>query len=385
MGWERQKSTVADLPEEPSTILWLIGCVVALMAGIVLFVLHVNQQSGPLQQYNLWLVAASPLCVWFFLICLRGWRYNLAFEKHKFESNEAAYAQQQWEAWAGRYIAVLHSGVILPDFLTPATLHQVPVDLERYSQQVRRIHLQKEGHVFSLLLTSVRDVVGQLPSDLPLNVVLLTDSPRDELSLQKDFYEAWRQTMPLDHPVPVVAILRSQSFLALDERLKSPTLSVELIFVHQLEGKDRYSDALAALLLASDDVTTINQLPHGARILRPMSLNTDDLNSELAMFFSTQTQANTARCITGDRVSWGDTFSALLNASNEYGGSWNADQLHWLENYVGISGPFSPWVMAAVSSGLADLQRADCLVLCADEERRFITTVTTGIQNNDNR
>lgn len=384
MSWERQKSTIADLPEEPSLIVWLIGGVVALVVGVLLFVLHANQLLGPLQKYNLWLVATGPLFVWFFLLCLRGWRYNSAFEKHKFESDEAVYAQQQWKDWAGRHMAVLHSGVILPGFLTPATMLQAPAELEQHINQARRILLQEGKHVLSLLISSVRDVIDQLPSDLPLNVTLLTDAQCEELSLQKTFSEAWQQNMSPGRPVPVVAILKSKSFLSIDERLKSPTLSVDLVLVHQTAGKDKYSDALATLMLASDDVTAKFQLSHGARILRPMSLDISILHDELTVFFSTQTQANTTRCITGDRVNWGDTFSALLNVSKEHGGSWKADQLHWLENYAGVSGPFSPWVMAAVTSGVVGLQHADCLMLSSDEEQSFINTVTTGNKNNDN-
>lgn len=384
MGWERQKSTVADLPEEPSLILWFIGGVATLVVGVLLFVLHANQLSEPLQQYNPWSVAAGPVLVWFFLLCLRGWRYNSAFEKHRFESDEATYAQQQWTAWAGRHMAVLQSGVILPGFLTPATLLQAPAELEQHVKQVRRISLQKNKNGLSLLINSVREMIDQLPVDLPLSVALLTDSRSEEATLQKFFSETWQQNITPDRPVPLVEILKSKSFLSIDERLKSPTLSVELILIHQMEGKDRYSDALATLLLASDDVTARYQLSHSARILRPMSLGTSALHDELTMFFSTQTQANSTRCITGDRVGWGDSFSTLLNVSKEYGGSWKADQLHWLENHVGISGPFSPWVMAAFSSGVAGLQHADCLVLSGDEEQSFITTVTTGNQNNDN-
>ncbi|WP_185922726.1 hypothetical protein [Hafnia paralvei] len=94
MSWKRQKSSVAKMPEEPSLVFWLIGGLVALIVGMVLFVLHANQLLGSLQHYNLWLLSGSPLLAWFVFICLRGWRYNNAVDKHEFETKEAGYAEK---------------------------------------------------------------------------------------------------------------------------------------------------------------------------------------------------------------------------------------------------------------------------------------------------
>ncbi|UTJ45807.1 hypothetical protein NLZ15_13155 [Atlantibacter subterranea] len=379
MGWERQKSTVADLPEEPSLILWLIAGIVALVTGLLLFVLHANQLLGILQQYNLWVVAAGPLSVWFVFICLRGWRYNNVFDKHQFESDEADYAQQQWTAWAGRHIAVLHGGVILPRGLSPATLLQAPSELEQVINQAVRINIQENKKWLTLLINSVRYAVEQLPADLPLNVTLITDSQSEELSLQTTFSEVWQKNISSGRLSPVVSILKSKSFIFLDERLKSPILDVDLILVHQMQGRDKYSDALAALLLTSDDVATKYQLSHHARLLRPMSLeSTQMLSEELDTFFSTQSQAIAARAIVGDSIEWGDDFPTLLTSAKQYEGSWKLQQCHWLEKYAGLSGPFSPWIMAAVVSDIAMLTKEDCLMLSGDKEQRFVNTVTTG-------
>lgn len=66
MSWERQKSTVSPMPEEPPLLLWLVIGLVALITGVLLFVLHVNGLAGPLQQFNLWCVAA---CLWWSGLC----------------------------------------------------------------------------------------------------------------------------------------------------------------------------------------------------------------------------------------------------------------------------------------------------------------------------
>lgn len=383
MGWERKIPIISKRPEEPSLVLWLSGAIVALIASVLLFVLHANQLLGSFQSFSIWVLSATPLVIWFTLICLRGWLYNLAFDRYKFETDEAGYAQQQWAAWAGRYLAVLHSVAFLPGSLTAAQLIQPPPGLERCGQQTRRIPWG-EAEGLTILLGDASDALLQLPAALPLNVTYLTDSSLDISSLQALFDDCWKEQIPAERPAPKLNILQSHSLLILDERLKSPEISAELVLVQQLQGGEKYSDALIVLLLVSDDVATKYQIKHDVRLLRPMDLDPFRLSEELALYFSTQTLANSAQFIAGDQLRWADDFFELLKACETSGGYWKAEQVQWLETFTGISGPFSPWVMAAVSSDIVRLQQADCLMLSADKEQSFITTVTTGNQNNDN-
>lgn len=384
MSWERLKSTVSAKPEEPSFSLWLMLGIVALVGSVMLFVLHANKFAGPLQEFNIWIVTVGPLVVWFFFLCLQGWLYNSAFDKYEFEANEAEYAQQQWAAWAGRNIAVLHSNVIFPDALTPVKFVQAPAELLQHTFLTRRLSQSAGESLFPVLLGCAADAIIKIPSDLPFNVTLLTDIHDDESVLQTAFADAWQAVVP-GHPIPLLNILTSKSFLSIDERLKSPTLDVDLILINQAQGRDGYSDVQAALLLTSDDVVTKYQLIHEACILRPMPLYMAEADSELEIFFSTQTQANTTDFVVGDKVEWSDSFPALLDAAQEHGGIWKPEQTLWLEKYSGISGPFSPWVMAAVVSDIVNIQKADCLMLSSDGENTFINTVQTGNINNDNR
>lgn len=377
MSWERKKPIISQRPEEPSLVLWLSVAIVALIASVLLFVLHANQLLGSFQTLSIWILSAMPLGIWLILICLRGWLYNLAFHRYKFETDEAEYAQQQWSAWAGRYQAVLHSGAFLPDSLTAVQFIQPPPGLERHGQQTRRIPWG-EAEGLSILLGDVKDALLQLPADLPLNVTFLTDSPRNISSLQALFDDCWKALIQVERPDPKLNILQSHSLLILDEHLKLSEISAELILVQQLQGGDKYSDALTVLLLVSDDVATKYQFKHDVRLLRPMELDTSRLPEELALYFSTQTQASSTQFIFGDQQRWANNFFELLKASEAYGGEWKVDQVQWLETFVGISGPFSPWIMAAVSSDIVRLQQADCLMLSSDEKQSFINTVTTG-------
>lgn len=382
MSWEREKSTVPKKPEEPSFVLWLMLGVVAVVGSVMLFVLYANKLSGPLQAFNIWVVTASPIVIWFFFLCLRGWLFNSAFDKHEFEANEADYAQQQWTEWAGRNIVVLQSGVIFPEALTPFRFLQASAEQVQHTTLTRHFHHLTPGNCFSQLLECASDALAGVPTDLPLRASLLTDSQADPLILQNEFAKVWQDTVPF-RPVPILNIQTIKTFIWLEERIKSPTLDVDFILVHQTQGKGRYSDILASVLLTSDDVATKYQLTHDACLLRPMSLDMGDMNKSLDTFFSTQTQACATACIIGDQVAWGDLFPVLLESAVIYTGHWKPEQLHWLEKYAGLSGPFSPWVMAAVASDIVNIQKADCLMLSTDGEQKFINTVQTGNRYDD--
>ena len=141
MSWDRQKATITAEPEEPSLVLWLMVGLIAVITGVLLFVLHANHFLRALQKFSIWIVSGSPVFIWFITICLRSWVYNHVMDRHQFESDEADYAQQQWTSWAGRYLAVLYSRVILPDGLTPLIFLQAPKDLEQSNSLIRRIVL----------------------------------------------------------------------------------------------------------------------------------------------------------------------------------------------------------------------------------------------------
>ena len=381
MIWERQKSSVAPMPEEPSLLVWLIGGLAAMTAGGLIFVLHANQFLGPGQDYNIWILSGSPLLFWFICICLRSWLYNNAVDKHEFESKEADYSQQQWTEWAGRYLAVIHSEVILPEKLTAALFVPKNSEIQEFNGLAKRIVLDKGKNASLMQLEGVKKTLERLPSDINLNVILLTDSPDKEYELRASLEDCWRYLMPTERVLPPLMVMSEFSFDAVERRIKTPEISAELILVQQMDGGERYSDALAALLLTTDDVATKYELKHDVRLLRPMSMEGNDPLSDFDLYFSTQSQAINTQHIIGDQVRWGRSFATILQASEPYQGHWKTEQLHWLETYAGRCGPFSPWIMTAVASDAVQVLKTDCLMLSESEGQRFINTVTTGNEN----
>jgi hypothetical protein len=326
-------------------------------------------------------VSGSPPLIWIFCICLRAWLYKNGVDKHEFESKEADYSQQQWTEWAGRYLAVMSSEVILPQSLTVPMFIPESTELEEYNGLARRLDISPAKAASLIQLEGVKDALMRFPTDIALKGFLLTDSPEKETELRAVFDDCWRKLMPAERPVPTLSVQRSLSFDSVERRIKTPDISVELVMVQQLHGRDRYSDALATLLLTTDDVATKYELNHDVRLLRPMSLKGDDLFSEFDLYFSTQTQSINTKHIIGDHVRWGQSFSTMLKASELYQGRWKTEQLHWLETYAGRCGPFSPWIMTAIVSDAVQLLKTDCLMLSEGEGQRFINTVTIGNKN----
>lgn len=68
-----------------------------------------------------------------------------------------------------------------------------------------------------------------------------------------------------------ITVTGSFSLSEVEERLKQPVLTVNLLLVIQLNGGTAYSDGLAVLLLTSDDVAqnTIRRTHHGCYVLCP--------------------------------------------------------------------------------------------------------------------
>lgn len=383
MGWNRQKSTVTPSPKEPSLTAWLLFGLGALFVGALLFVFHANQLLGIVQSWNHWVLAAAPIVLWFSCFCLQAWLYNSALERHLFELHESAFAQQQWESWANRFHAVLSSGVILPEPLTSIRFLDLEGKLESHSHQTLRLPLDSsEG--LKTLLANTEVALRELPEEIPLNVILLTDSSKETSVLQKKIMQLWQEHLPERSGTPTFTVLKEHSYLSLEARFQQPEICAHLILVQQTQGADQWSDTLASLLLVSDDVATKFDLAHSARLLRPMSLEGQRLSDDLRLFFTTQTIARKTQHIIGDSLAWGDVFYELLKANSEHGSAWKVGQTHWLEKYAGRSGPFSPWVIAAIASDVVKMQKANCLMLTSSSEQKFINTVTTGNQDGHN-
>lgn len=88
--------------------------------SILLFVLHTSGIVKILSVINIWWVPLVPAGCWLLIFYLCCYLQDGDLKAHQFLLKEAEYEQQRWEDWAGRWLAVLGSAVLLPDHTSVA-------------------------------------------------------------------------------------------------------------------------------------------------------------------------------------------------------------------------------------------------------------------------
>lgn len=384
MGWERTKATTEELPPEPSFVGWLFAGGVAVVVGVLLFILHASGLVKALTVFNIWWLASSPLLGWFFLFCLRGWLWGGTVDEHHFLLKEAEYAQHQWETWAGRYLAVLGSCILLPSGVTSAAIAKSEAsDVPQLLSLTSHFDSQSvtSSSLLELGLAGVQNAIAIIPATVPLNITVISDAVfSDSESL---FRKAWENIYPDRTISGSVSFCEKLSFSWVEERLKNPVLDIDLILILQKDGAEQYSDALASMLLTSDDVAEKYQLPRSARILRPMPLDMAHFKADLGLFLETQKIAGKTSKVFCDYGHWNDRFAELMTASESHQTPWVTQEIGVLEKYHGIPGEGSAWLLAALLSELTFICQAPVLGLFTSGTDRFVSTVTSGSDNND--
>ena len=381
MSWERTKASTMTLSPAPSMLRWLLVGVLAIIFGAILFTLHATGTVAVLAEYNIWWVSLIPASCWLLLFCIRGWLRGREVDEYTFLQQEADRTQKQWEAWAARYVTVIKSCAFLPESITARSLYaELP---HQYRLSVRVDYLpQGSSPVQSrlgLLLAGVLDAIQGLPATLPLKVTLVTDDRQDALA--DTFSEAWKELLP-ERTLPAeITVTQMCSMHMLEDRLKQPDLTVELLLVMQLRGGTAYSDGLAALLLTSDDVAQKYQLPHVARLLRPMALDMKQFTSQLTLFLETQTVARQTSRVFCDSVGWHDYFVELLTTGAAHHTRWKPEEIGVLERWCGIPGPGGGWLLAALLADVVNISNTPVLGLFTSATDHFVSTITPGSEN----
>ncbi|MEZ0533690.1 hypothetical protein [Enterobacter sp. KB-221C9] len=384
MGWERTKATTMELPPEPSFTGWLLAGGVAAVVGILLFILHASGMVKTLAAFNIWSLASSPVLGWFFLFCLRGWRWGRTVNEHQFLQKEAEYGQQQWEAWAGRYLAVLGSSILLPSGVTSdAIAKSDAADAPQYLSLTSHFDAQSVNFtsLLELGLAGVQDAISMLPATVPFNVTIVSDMISSDFGTR--FRKSWGKIYPGRALTGSISCCEALSFDWLEERLKNPIFDIDLILILQSQGAELYSDALAAMVLTSDDVAEKYQLSHSARILRPMPLDMTNFRADIGLFLETQTIACQASNVFCDCGHWNDEFADLMTASQSHLTQWVPQDIDVLEKYNGIPGAGSAWLLATLLADIVYVSNKPVLGLFTSGTDRFVSTVTSGSGNND--
>ncbi|EJD2667306.1 type VI secretion protein [Escherichia coli] len=378
MGWKRNRISLLISPSAPSLIWWSLSGILVIIVGILLFIIHASGHVKTLNMLSIWWFSLTPPGIWFLLFLLRCWQWNNQIDKYLFLKKENEYAQMQWEVWAERYLVISASSVMLPGGVTAGAILKSLADTLPSGYLLTK-RLKNINTPVTSALASLQLSICQLPAALPVNVTLITDQPDSEI--RSAFVSAWEALFPQRVVPDNIEFTPDFSMGWVDERLKQPVLTVDLILVIQLNGGNAYSDGLAALLLTSDDVAQKYNLPHPARLLRPMSLDINKFNDEFTLFLETQTAACRTARVLGDCYHWEKIAAPLMTIGNQYGAGWEPSGRMLLEKWCGIPGPAAPWLLTALAADLVCLGNDSLLTLFSSGEEHFISTVTSGNQN----
>ncbi|NWA05438.1 hypothetical protein [Pseudomonas gingeri] len=362
---------------------WALMAFLALLACVLLFLLHVSEPIPQLQLLNIWIFSGAPLLIWVLAFGARAYAYGGALGRFQFLQEEAQGAQQSWQNWAQRSLVVHASCVLLPDQVSASLLSQGDDGIAPRVGQARRIATlptQREERALAglhLLLPALEPVLQALPAGQELRVTFLSD-------IDPEYYpalhDAWRQSpVTANHsPSPTVTVARDLSYQWIEEKLKAASAAFELILVLQVHGEAAYSDGLAGLLLCPDSLARAWELPVKGALLRPMPLDASRLGSELTLFLNTQPSALRATDLLADGDGWRPLMAWILSAEAARGASLAARQQWILEGLCGLPGPFGHWLAVALGVEMALHQQRPVVVLAQEESRHWISTVNTG-------
>lgn len=385
MAWNRRAPEAAVAPEPLSMVRWLGAALLAAVAGIALFVLAVSGRVSELGTFNIWLLAAMPLLLWVLAFGVRAYTYGGALSHFQFLEDQADEAGSAWNQWAQRHFAVQASCVLLPDLVSAAVIVQgASAGAPRRSGVARLIDTLPDAGGERMTVALEQSLRGMLPAlkalsdEQALQVTLLSDvAEQDHAALRAAWQRAWAKTAPRRAQV-TPTLTDALSLQWLENSLKAPRASVDLILVLQINGKDAYSDGLAALLLCPDVLAVEQGLPTQGRLLRPMPLDTDKLDTELPLFLQTQSAARQATGVLADSAHWQSTLGTLLSMGSTQGTKFQAGNQWIQESLCGVPGPFSHWLVAALGVEMSRHLQQPLVVLSQEPSQRWISTIAPG-------
>lgn len=283
----------------------------------------------------------------------------------------------QWEVWAERYLVISASSVMLPGGVTAGAILKSLADTLPSGYLLTK-RLKNINTPVTSALASLQLSVCQLPAALPVNVTLITDQPDSEI--RSAFVSAWEVLFPQRVVPDNIEVTPDFSMGWVDERLKQPVLTVDLILVIQLNGGNAYSDGLAALLLTSDDVAQniicrIQPVCYArcrwisTSLMMNSHFSLKPRQQPVVPLVYWETVITGKDCCTADDY-WKPVWCRMGTVRTYVTGKW-----------CGIPGPAAPWLLTALAADLVCLGNDSLLTLFSSGEEHFISTVTSGNQN----
>lgn len=384
MGWDRQSSEVMQVPVRPVITRWALSAVVAGLFAVLLFLLYVSERAPALHGLNVWVFSVSPLLVWGLAFATCAYRYGNALARFEFLEEEAVVAQQSWQDWAHRSLAVHASCVLLPDQVCAGALVQDAGQLPARTGQARRIAAlpapaeQRARAGLQLLFSALAPVLQALPQAQELRVTLLTDARPEQFAQLRDAWVQQWADVTSRPPPATINVTGECAFSWVEQTLKAARSAFELIVVLQVHGQAVYSDGIAMLVLCPDNLASAWKLPVKGTLLRPMPLQIDQLQRELPLFLQTQVSARHATGLLVNSVGLKTSMGEILGVANAQKTSLDA-RCQWVqESLSGVPGPFGHWLVVAFGAEVSQVRQQPLLLVVKDGSQHWISTVIPG-------
>ena len=114
-----------------------------------------------------------------------------------------------------------------------------------------------------------------------------------------------------------------------------------------------------------------------------MPLDMTNFRADMGLFLETQTIACQTSNVFCDYGHWNDGFADLMTASQSHLTPWVPQEIDVLEKYNGIPGAGSAWLLATLLADIVSVSNKPVLGLFTSGADRFVSTVTSGSENND--
>lgn len=357
---------------------WMVSGIVAslLAAG-----LYVMQGALPaLARLDTWMLVAAPLLCVLGLFVFRCLLQIAGQGYYADRQHDLDCLQDAWRRWAQQSLAVYSGCAVLPDNITASILGGGAADLPLRQGDARRLaQLPEQGpgrlaQSLALLRPSVIAAMQKMPPGEALRVTLLNDQSAAGQDALSDAWKLLWTAIGGSQRVREEIVVPELDWQLLNTRLRSKKPVWELLVVLQLEGADNYSDGLAVLLLGPYALAQ-PQRPMLGSLCRPMPLEQQNASEPLGRFLQAQTHASKSAALLADSIQWQATLQDLCTVGRDQ--EWLlAPQKRWvLEQYCGLPGPFSKWLIGVFALEAARHLQAPVLMLAGDESQGWINTV----------
>lgn len=385
MNWNRKLIKLPPAPKKTNFTKWFVSLIIVFVFSSL--ILYFENKYNYLEVFyiNPWVVIAFPVSVLFFCFLIIIFKFMNENSKHNFLIIEKTLSDEQWESWGDRGLGVLAHYTLLPDRVTASfVVSENSDDYESFNGLVRKIDYINENvfeSYLSFLLGLSKSTLSEIKSDTLIDVFIFTDN-NDSKTAASIFEKAWETISDNSLKLSSVSVFDQFNSDTMGSWLSDGGESLKLILVEQVNGGDEYSDGLSIFLMATDDVCEKFKLDCIGEIKRPCLLPANFTDKELDGFFETQKVSNICESIIISDVKTHSVVPELLTYSFANNMKLSTEYLYVLEQFMGLTGPFSTWFAVGFALDIAVSSDQPRVLLARQPEGVLIGTITTW-KNND--